>query len=200
MGSEDRVGAPTGPVLLRVYQAAFGCHFKKGSGKHLLLWSQFFSFNILRYWAFEPSHDLRLNSLGFHPIHCIWSVKIISDLDLVMDCCSRSFSPGVGTSCSSGCSWFCAFCQPFLLEAWQRRHIVWSQPHHALPSPLTHLFGCCLPHWVSFLSLASYSAIRSPTDPFQILLPVWNLGGNVIIGICSFFSLFEYWVFKFTYF
>lgn len=64
------------------------------------------------------------------------------------------------------------------------RRIVWSQTHHELPSPLTHLLGCCLPQWVSLLLLACHSPIRSPTNPFQILLPVWNLGGKATSSIC----------------
>lgn len=119
-------------------------------------------------------HDLEFSSFGFHPIHFIQSVKIISSLDLVMRCCGMYSQPRAGNVPSLWCSLFCAPRQAVPLETWQK-----SQTLHELPSPLAHLLGCCFPRWVSVFSL-----IRRPTNPFQILFPVWNFGGIITRNFC----------------
>ena len=97
-------------------------------------------------------HDLAFSSFGFHPTHFIRSVKIISGLDLVLHCCGRSSQPGAGTSHSSGCPSFCTFCQPVLLEAWQKDALPEARltMSFLLPSPI------CLAVAFHSESLSSY--------------------------------------------
>lgn len=110
----------------------------------------------------------------------------------MVHCCGRSSQPCAGTFSSSGCFFFCALCQFVPLGAWRE-----DTPSGArltmsflLPSSI------CLAVAFHSGSLSSYLLLillmRSPTNPFQIPLPVWNLGGNMRSGICSIFVTYPF--------
>lgn len=110
-------------------------------------------FCAIGFW--NSMHDLGFSSFGFHLIHFIQSVKIITCLDLVMHCCDRFSQPCAGTSSSSGCF---RSVPPARASHWKlgRECTACSQTHHEILSPHTHLLGCYLPQWVSLLLLASH--------------------------------------------
>lgn len=101
-------------------------------------------FCAVGFW--NSMHDLGFSSFGFHLIHFIQSVKIITSLDLVMHCCDRFSQPCAGTSSSSGCFSFCAPCQYIPLEAWQRTHCL--QPDSPWASFSPHPSAWLLPSTV----------------------------------------------------
>lgn len=113
---------------------------------------------------------------------------------LIWQCIAWQVLPAcAGTSSSSGWFLFGVLCQLFHWKLGREDTLAEARLTMSFLLPTSICLAIAFHSGFLFSHLPLILLLRSPTNPFQILLPVWNLGGNMTSRICFILWLSLFW-------